>query len=754
MKSRLSILLLLLLAVLPVWAQGADPGDEPVARQSELCQLRFGTNEANYAYLTAETDNRGRIIFTINAYDDNESLTTWRSKGLNPEGFKYDRDSMELWFRRSSVNVAGVKQIIYTPRTDSVPVLGKTISFNKYGEGAQTEWKTAKNTNAYYQSVSFNYTYGGTCFYLSAPVLTDVTEAGVPVFEPVEGADSYIVKVYLNGVLKHSQTIQHGGSITGFTPYVTTGYEVVVIAHGNNKIDSSPSNTVIWQRTATPVNVGNSEFCNTRFGNNSNSYAYLTWETDSLGDVNISISGDVGTNFRSNGMSGADLAEFSVGKGRADAYFERVYSGDRSTLFTLHLRDTAKRPAVGEPIIYSGTVAYRTSANSNAYGNFNFRYTYGTRCPGLDAPEIASIDANKRFHLVAPVTGADRYRITVWRGELLMLDVTLKEGDSIPFMPTATYTYTVYARAINSANKFTPSPESPAYLWYIASEVPASSFERSTVCSKFVSSDDGGVTLTVETSEEGNIRFVLGGRAQAKWRGEGLKTSAMTICNKPLDDYFDKVTGFLEDTLMLLRLKPAAKGVFFKGDVVSYNDHVEWQVQVNDTTWRSRWVLNFPFTWYYGTACTLVLKRLATPVITDVTDEGVVTFPPVPSAASYRVRVTDADRFEVMTHSVLSGDTILRATSVLPYFDYNVALQAWPEEGSRQFKESLWSDEVIWVPSWREMPKPDDDIEWGVPTFLFDEQTDGLHYMKVFRNGQIIIIVGGCEYNVLGVRIK
>ncbi|MBQ9339337.1 MAG: hypothetical protein IJS13_03285 [Paludibacteraceae bacterium] len=751
MKRTLLLLSVLLSYSLVLHSQDSEPAADNVP--SEVCEMRFGSNEASYAYLTAETDEQGRVIFTIKAYDDNEALTIWRANGMNPKGFKYDGDSMEVWFTRSPKNVAGVKQIIYTPRTDSVPVLGKKITFNRYSESANLEWKTAKNTNAYTASVSFSYTYGGTCVYLTTPVLTEVTDAGVPIFEAVEGADSYIVKIYLDGVLKHSQTIQPGGAISGFTPYVTAGYTVTVTAHAGGKVDSPASDPVVWQRTAVPVSVGNSELCNSRFGKDANSYAYLTWETDSLGDVNISISGDAGTNFRANGMSGADLAEFSVGKGLADAYFERVYSGDRSSLFTLHLRDTTKRPAIGEPITYSGTVAYRTSNNSNAYGNFTFRYTYGTRCPGLEAPEILSIDAGKHFHLAEEIEGADRYRITVWRGELLMLDVTLNNGDSIPFLPTATYTYTVYARAINSANHFTPSPESPAYLWYLPSEVPVSAIDRSTLCSKFVSSDDGGVTMTAETTEEGNIRFVLGGAAEAKWRGEGLKTSAMTICGKPVDDYFEKVTGFLQDTLMLLRLKPSAKGQFFKGDVITYNDHVEWQVQQNDTTWRSRWVLNFPFTWYYGTTCVVILPRLDTPVITEVTDEGVITFNAVSSAASYLVRVTDADRFQVMTHNILSGDTILRAQSILPYFDYNVALKARPAEGSTEYRESLWSDEVAWVPSWREMPQPDDEDEWGTPTGI-NEVEGNVSVKKIFINGQLYILVNEKVYNVLGQQVK
>lgn len=753
MKKYLLILFAGVVCFAPVRAQEADP--EPETRQSEVCQIRFGKDEASYSYLTAETDANGRIIFTINAYDENEALAVWRGNGMNPKGFKYDGDSMELWFRRSPNNVAGVKQIIYTPRTDSVPVLGRPITFNRYGESANFEYKTARNTNAYTNAISFTYSYGGTCVYLGTPVLTEVTDAGVVVFDPVEGADNYIVKVWLDGVLKHSQTMQPGGTISGFTPYVTAGYEVTVTAHANNKIDSPASEPVTWQRTAVPVTVGNSEYCNYRFGNNANSYAYLTWETDDDGNVNISISGDIGTHFRAaNGMAGSDLAEFSVGKGRADAYFKRVYAGDRSTVFTLQLLDSAKRPAIGEPIIYSGTVAYRTSNNSNAYGTFNFRYTYGTTCPGLEAPEILSIDENKRIHFADSIPGADRFRVMVWRGELMMLDVTLKDGDPIPFQPTATYTYTVYARAINSANKYNPSPDSPAYLWYLASEVPASTYERSTICSKFVSSDDGGVTMTAETTEDGNIVFILGGRAQAKWRGEGLKTSAMTICNKPVDDYFEKVTGFLQDTLMLLRIKPSSKGVFFKGDVVSYNDHVEWQVQENDTTWRSRWVLNFPFTWYYGTSCVIVRQRLDAPVITNLTDEGVITFSEVANAASYRVRVTDADRFEVMTHNLISGDTILRAHSILPYFDYNVALQAWPADDSKLYKESLWSDEVAWVPSWRELPKPDDEDPW-FPTWLEDDvQGDEGRTVKVMRDGQMFIIVGGRWYNLLGVRVK
>ena len=167
MKRTLLLLSVLLSYSLVLHSQDSEPAADNVP--SEVCEMRFGSNEASYAYLTAETDEQGRVIFTIKAYDDNEALTIWRANGMNPKGFKYDGDSMEVWFTRSPKNVAGVKQIIYTPRTDSVPVLGKKITFNRYSESANLEWKTAKNTNAYTASVSFSYTYGGTCVYLTRP---------------------------------------------------------------------------------------------------------------------------------------------------------------------------------------------------------------------------------------------------------------------------------------------------------------------------------------------------------------------------------------------------------------------------------------------------------------------------------------------------------------------------------------------------------------------------------------------------------
>lgn len=703
-------------------------GDPQYLPASDVCEVPFEQGKTSCFKITAETDANGIITITAVAGDGgDEAGTVWRNNGLKDEALKFDGQEYTLFFKKTKSK--DNKSLLLTPIAGKNPQLGKLLTYNEYGEGENAEWKTSQNTNCYSKAVHFAYRYGTVCPQLATPVITAITDS-VPVFEAIEGADMYEVQVYLNGQLKYKQYIQPGDMLH-FVPDQNATYQVTMTAYGEGIKQSDMSDPFDWELTKKEIEVGPSEYCNVKRSSGVDQFA-ISFETLVNGDVEITISGDAKTTFRGNGM-GNDLSAFKVGALGAAQYFEPDYIAGAQT-YTLHLKDPNYVPAKGEKIVFSGTVAYQTAGNSNAYSDYTFTYTYGSVCDHLETPVITDLQADGTWILDHPIEGAEAYRVMVYRDGFLMQDSEMQLGDKLIFSPWHDFIYLVSVQAVTSKQVMNSEVSNP-YEWRVTAtdeELP-----KSVLCDKAVASDAcGAIYLTAETWPEGDIVFTIHNKDNnVIFRNKGL--DKLLFVNDPVETYFDAYILEDDSTMFILTPKKSAAGLVYSGDPIISMGNLEWTSDCNNNGYTK--VL---FTYLVGTDCSPRLTRLDKPVITDVSPLGAISFSEVDNAVSYRMKVSDGDDGLIGEYTVNQGDVIDRYSVILPEFDYYVRVQAWPAIGSTEYRESLWSDPYLWNPS-------------VIPTGMYKVDGASIHHsinssFKMIEDGRFVIILNGKRYNVVG----
>ena len=422
-----------------------------------------------------------------------------------------------------------------------------------------------------------------------------------------------------------------------------------------------------------PANT--SEYCNATIclnNNNNNNYmACLTWETDGNGDVVITMS-DYGnaTNTRFRGSNGMNIDGFKLKNGGSEesigTYFNKVYAGDGST--TLKLQKKADIPS-GAKILYKSGYQIEwwvgsSSANDNRY---SFEYTYGTRCPSMEAPVISGIDASKHITF-STSTGAEQYNLSVYRGEnnLVYSQDNISSGDVVGFVPFVEATYSVYVTAV--AEGLQPAV-SAAYNWALtASSDPK---PLSLVCDMTINEEtNNNVYLTAETDLDGKIIFTLTG---ATWRSGGMQFDQFRVGNNELRTYFDRQNqtgseGYEGTYTMTFTPQNNQTGVIL-GDQIRYSGNVEWNATSGKT------YTSVSFNYIYGTKCTIALP---TPSITNIDASKHITFTESAGATHYTVFVYNGEDLVYTQENVSNGDVIDYA----PYLTatYTVKMIAYDNE--------------------------------------------------------------------------
>ncbi len=360
------------------------PGDNTYCSYTDN-QLR--ANNANVA-LTWGTDGSGNVVVDIT---DGEGAT---NTAFRNGGFENEGSFAATWFVYS-----GTKHTTCEPATTYFNTGGtlsnenKRFTLTKKADlpanaviaflGHAFSWRTAQATGAYTLNKYFAYQYGYNCPLLTAPTNVAVDGSNVITFDPVANAETYTAKVYLDGILKHSQVVS-SGDVLSFTPYTTATYQVQVVADAAGYPTSDPSTAYDWALTAPPIVLGNSEYCEYTIGSGT-SEAQVNWETSVDGSIVISIQEVLGgaadaTHFRGTGMN---IDNFQVGEARTSASVYFNHTCGSSNQVTLTLKDANIKPGLGEKIYYTNKVVeWATSENNNAYSDLTFEYTYGTQCSG------------------------------------------------------------------------------------------------------------------------------------------------------------------------------------------------------------------------------------------------------------------------------------------------------------------------------------------------------------------------------------
>lgn len=381
------------------------PGDNTYCDYTDN-QLR--ASNANIA-LTWGTDLSGNVVIDISD-GEGASNSTFRNGGFENEG-----SFANTWWVYSGTNHSVVESADVYFNAGGLSNGDKRFTLVKKAElpanaviaffGHAFSWKNDQNGGAYTLNKYFAYQYGYNCPSLEIPTDVAVTDAGVITFTGSALAESYTALVYLDGILKHRQTVTSGATLT-YVPYITGTYQVKVTASAEGYPTTDPSDPADWNLTATPIVVGNSEYCEAALPHDHDKDANFSWETDNSGNMTITLlplSGQTAT-FRNQGMK---LADFTVGSNRtaASEYFDRVYSVGGTTV-VLNLKNASIKPGQGEPIYFNGYVECLVDG-TDTWPTANLTYTYGSKCTGQKRVTVSVNNADMGAATVDGVASKD-----------------------------------------------------------------------------------------------------------------------------------------------------------------------------------------------------------------------------------------------------------------------------------------------------------------------------------------------------------
>ncbi len=368
------------------------------------------TTATDAFYMLINTETNGDVTFTILGVPNN-TTTFFRGNGwadgiITGITVNGDANAGNKYFTRT---ISSDKKIVTLVKQSDIPA-DATIVINGI-----LEYKTA-DTGAesnLWPTVNISFQYGTTCNFVQTPLATpqiiSIDEDKRITFNGVEHAGSYMVYVFRDEAIVHSQAVT-SGDVINFTPTITYDYIVKLQAITNdiNYLNSAYSDGYTWHLIGEGIELGPSKFCNYVIGSGATNYAYLSWETDANGNVVISISGyagDTQTTFRANGL-GPDLSNFTVNGNPASTYFIRTYTAGGTTYTLTLIQGASILP--GDKISYTnGTIEWKTSQNSNAYGTYTFTdYVYGTDCSSL--PTVTTDPSSISF---SPTQGIQTFTV-------------------------------------------------------------------------------------------------------------------------------------------------------------------------------------------------------------------------------------------------------------------------------------------------------------------------------------------------------
>ena len=364
-----------------------------MASAHELCSY-YGneTQSANaYVTLTWETADNGDIVITIGR-GPGATSASFRNGGFEGgiDAFVVSTDQFVSTTPASSYFTS---QQVYSGNTYTLTKIADVpagAQIMHVGQDHAFAWKV--NGIDAYSFPDFVYTHGENCDRWSAPADVAVSADSVLTFTAVEGAEYYIAYVYLGSSLKHEQVVLSGDKLH-FSPLASGTYQVNVVAFGNGRKESEPSASADWELTAPEIVIGESEYCGYTLLADDNREAQITWETNTNGDVIITLLDTEGNesedfHFRGNGMA---LGSFMVGSSAATVYFSHMC---QNNVVTLSLIDAENAPSLGEKITYNAVVEYATALDGNAWPTIAFEYTYGSDCDG-ETTDIETVGAQQ-----------------------------------------------------------------------------------------------------------------------------------------------------------------------------------------------------------------------------------------------------------------------------------------------------------------------------------------------------------------------
>lgn len=392
---------------------------------SAYCTSQVGTTAEQYAYITMETDNDGKIIMSIDPYEGDASATTFRNNGYNDTrvaAITVNGDANAGYKYLTRTINAEKTQIIFTPVAGKVNP-GDEIIFNQ-----PLEYKTPKNTNLY-PTYKFTYIYGTNC---SKATLVSTSVNSIK-FNPYNGVQKFTVSgVNLTGDLTVEAPKGLDVSPKTITPDVDGNANQLVTvtwaegsSNGTIKISGGG---LLSPKTVGVVTEDFSEYCNQMISQSDNGTnpAYMTislsedskemmfdiapvtgqlatWNNNSIPDTKIYLNGNAATVTRTKTDSRITIA-----------FEQPLATGDRVTF--------------GNPLAWTLKQEDGTNINANVYTNTEKIYTVGLGCElaeNVTPPVIASatVDAG------SITASRARINVTVTEGDFPVAQISLREDD-------------------------------------------------------------------------------------------------------------------------------------------------------------------------------------------------------------------------------------------------------------------------------------------------------------------------------------
>ncbi len=394
----------------------------------------------------------------------------------------------------------------------------------------------------------------------------------------------------------------------------------------------------------------NSEYCRYLVGTGT-SRVYLSVETNNLGQIIFTVypfdqtveTSTAFTAFRNTGWNDARMQLFTV-NGNANTawkYFTRTIDVAKSQVT---LTPVAGMITAGDIIAGNQSMEWRTPLNTNAYGNVNISYTYGSTCPQptvLTDPSGLAIDATAHLTFIGDAA-ATSHIATVFSGSIPVYEQpNFTSGDVLNFLSAGTYTIKV--RSIGDNNLHLSSGYSVAIPWFVAGTTPP--LGNSEQCHKYwdpsgvggIVGDGDAVFVTWETLGNGSIKVTFEGvnGNQPTFRGGSFNPANLLIGPIALATNFVDIT----QTANVATITPKAGVVIPDGTVLMYNGQVAYQtaggIAPNGNLYPTG-----TFTYTYKTNCANVVQtKLAAPTNVAVDGTGILTFNSVENAATYNAFV-------------------------------------------------------------------------------------------------------------------
>ncbi|MDR2362781.1 MAG: T9SS type A sorting domain-containing protein [Prevotellaceae bacterium] len=452
--------------------------------------------------------------------------------------------------------------------------------------------------------------------------------------------------------LTPQQTIPDGATI-----YINQILEYATALDGN----AWP--TVEFSYTYGSLCEGGSEYCRTTILPGDNRACVITWNTESSGNISVSIAGVPGDNvtkFRNNGWCDNCIANLTV-NGEANTnnrFFVRTINAEK-TVITLTPQQAIP---YGATIYINQILEYATALDGNAWPTIAFTYTYGRPCASLSQtplakPVITAISQTGEITFTSDPNAGNNV-VSVYSGTTNFVfhsQSNVTTGNTINFTTPGVYTVKVQSKSLQF--EYTDSEPSEPFAWTIPGTptLPPSEYCRTTL--------QPGTTeeciITWNTEDNGNITIsIVGipGDNAAFFRNNGWSDDR--IVTMTVGGNLNAGQSILQRTInadkSVITLTPRV--TIPSGTPIYINQILEYRTTLNTNAYPT-----VPFTYTYGSKCApLPRVQLSQPVITNINTARAITFTSDSHAAHHTATVyrsTSAYVAHTQTN-IASGDVI------------------------------------------------------------------------------------------------